>query len=277
MAGANYRVSIDLGPIFGANQAIASAVFPLIGQAVRAVAEEGAQRWKSAVWKAPIWEVEKSRYVESIKWNMVGPYAAEISTDYKLAGEIENGRPAKDLKRMLQTSKKTRMVMSGAHAGQKYLIIPFRHNTPTQSGEGAHARQMPPDIYGQARQLAPSKLLPPGTTAPATRLSATGHVVPQHSYSWGGRLPAGLAPKLKVEHKTDPFAGMVRMDTSTRRGLKTTRSSAYLTFRIMGEWSSGWVVSPKPGLKLAENVAAGLQPVLDDAIGQAVTLRSLRR
>ena len=268
-----YKVSVDLGPLLDANAGLAQAIFPLVGQAVRAVAEEGAFRWKSAVMHARLWEGEKSPYVESIKWQMIGPMTAEITTDYKLAGEIETGRPARDLKRMLQTSKKVRAATTGPHKGQRYLIIPFRHNTPTPSGQGALAPQMPASIYAQARQLSMSALLPPGTVKPAQRLSASGHMVAQHSYRWGGRLPAGLAPKLQSHHVTDPYAGMVRFKTST----PGAKSSAYLTFRVMGEWSSGWVVGAKPGLFIAKNVADGLQPVLDDAVGKAVTLKSLRR
>lgn len=273
-----YKLSVDLGSLFGANASIAQAVFPLVGQAVRMVAEEGAFRWKSAVMKAKLWpDGEKSPYVESIKWRMVGPMAAEITTDFKLAGEIETGRPAKDLKRMLQTSKKTRAAQSGAHKGQRYLIIPFRHNTPSASGEGAHAPQMPPSVYAHAKQLVASRLLPPGSVKPAQRMSASGHLVAQHSYKWGGSLPAGLAPKLQPSHKSDPYAGMVRFDTSTMKGGKKVRSSAYLTFRILGEWSSGWVVQPRPGLYLAKKIADELQPVLEDAVGKAVTLKSLSR
>lgn len=275
----NYKLSVDLGPLLASNSAIAQSIFPLVGQAVRMVAEEGAFRWKSAVMKAKLWpEGEKSPYVESIKWQMVGPMTAEITTDFKLAGEIETGRPAKDLKRALQTSKKTRLAMGGPHKGQKYLVIPFRHNTPTQSGEGAHAAQMPSAIYAQARQLTASRVLSPGTNKPAMRLSATGHAVPQHSYKWGGSLPAGLAPKLKPHHVSDPYAGMVRFDTSTPGGpgKKPTKSSSYLTFRIMGEWSNGWIIGARPGLYLAKGVADGLQPILEEAVGQAVTLKSLR-
>lgn len=271
---AEYKISVDLGPLFAANGDIAQSIFPLVGQAVRAVAEEGAFRWKSAVMKAKLWpEGEKAPYVESIKWQMVGPMTAEITTDFKLAGEIETGRPARDMKKMLQTSKKVRAASGGPHKGQRYLIIPFRHNTPSGSGEGAYAPQMPADIYLKAKVLAPSKILPPGTIKSAQRLSASGHMVAQHSYQWGGRLPAGLAPKLAPHHKSDPYAGMVRFNTSVGK----TKSSAYLTFRVMGEWSQGWVVKARPGLYLAKGVAEGLQPVLESAIGQAVTLKSLQK
>lgn len=275
----DYKLSVDLGPLLAQNWQISQAIFPLVGQAVKAVAEEGAFRWKSAVMKAKLWpDGEKNPYVESIKWQMLGPFTAEISTDFRLAGEIETGRPAKDLKRMLQTSKKTRMSKSGPHQGQKYLIIPFRHNVPTAGGEGAYAPQMPPSVYAQAKKLSPSFLLPMMSKNPGIRLSASGHYVTQYSYQWGGRLPAGMAPKLKTNHKSDPYAGMVRFDTSTPgKGGKKTKSSAYLTFRVMGEWSTNWVVKARPGLYLAKGVAEGLQPVLETAVGQALTLKALSK
>lgn len=253
-----FRVSVDLGPLFSANAGLAQQLFPLIRQAVSAVAEEGAFRWKQAVQHARLWEGEKGPYIESIKWSMTGPFEAEISSDYKQAGPIETGRPARDLKVMLQTSRKTRQ---GKHG--RYLIIPFRHNTP---GQTAHAPAMPGAIYSKARVLAASRLLPPGTVKAPTRVSASGHVVPQHSYDWGGRLPGGLAPKLKPTHKADPYAGMVRFDTSVGKA----KSSAYLTFRVMSEKSAGWIVAAKPGLYLAKKTAEGLQPLLEEAVGEAV-------
>lgn len=268
-----YRLSVDLGQLLAANSAISQAIFPLVSQAVRAVAEEGAYRWKSAVMKAKLWpEGEKAPYVESIRWQMIGPLTAEITTDFKYAGEIETGRPPKDLKRMLQTSHKVRAVASGKHAGQRYLVIPFRHNTPSQSGDGAYAPQMPSEVYAIAKRLVASYVLPPGTVNPAKRMSASGHLVAQHSYKWGGRLQSGLVPKLQPHHKSDPYAGMVRFDTSSGR----SKSSAYLTFRIMGEWSNGWVIGPRPGLYLAKGVADSLHGVLEEAVGEAVTLKSLR-
>lgn len=268
-----YNIRVDLSELLGANSATVQAIFPQVSAAVQMVAEEAAFRWKSAVMKARLWSGEKGPYVDSIKWAMVNAFEAEVTTDYQLAGPIETGRPARDLKLMLQTSNKARVVQSGPKKGQRYLIIPFRHNTPTDSGQGALAPQMPSHVYALARNLAPSVVLPPGSVKPATRVSANGSVVPQHSYKWGGRLPAGLTPKLKQSHHSDIHAGMVRMDTSSGK----SKSSAYLTFRIMGEWSSGWVVGPREGLYLARGVAEGLQPVLEQAVGQAVTLAMLRK
>jgi len=280
----DYKLSVDLGPLLGANSAIAEAIFPLVSQAVEAVAEEGAFRWKQAIMKAKLWQGEKAPYVESISWKMVNPFEAEISTDYKLAGEIETGRPAKDLKKMLLTSKKVRVTKSGT----RYLIIPFRHNTP---GNDALAPAMPDGVYSAAKALSPSYVVGSGlrvsgqanpsllarwSKVGASRVARgagpAGMLVHQAKYAWGDRLPAGMAPKLKPHHKTDPYAGMVRFDTSAGKA----KSSSYLIFRVMSEKSSGWIVGPRPGLYLAKEVADSLQGVLDEAVGQAVTLKALR-
>ncbi|MFW9606236.1 MAG: hypothetical protein ACMV0I_06770 [Pseudomonas sp.] len=268
-----YAVKVDLGHLLAGNYDLAQKLFPLIQQAVEFTAQEGAFRWKSSVMKARIWEAEKKRYVESIGWKMTSPYEAVISSDYDVASQIENGRPARDLKQVLRTAKRAREVKYGKNKGRKYLIIPFRHNIPTESGEGALAAQMPPDIYARAKTLKASLVLPSGFKKPPVRLSATFHKVPQQSYFWGGRLPAGLAPKLKDTHVTDPYAGMVRFDTSTGK----SNRSQYLTFRVMGEWSSGWIVPAKPGLKIAEKVARELQPMLDENVGQAIAFGMMRQ
>lgn len=255
-------LSVDLSQLLGAGQEVTANIRARAAQVVVAVAEQAAYQWKDKVFKARLWAGEKTPYVASITWESKGPLEAVVKSDYSLAEEIESGRPARDLKLNIGRSQRARANKKGI----KYLIIPFRHNTPTASGEGAHAPQMPLSIYKVAKSLAPSRALPAGSKKPATRLSATGFTVPQHSYDWGGRLPAGLAPKKSSSHKTDIYAGMVRFDTSSGK----SRSSAYLTFRIMSENSSGWVVPAKPGLYLAKGVTDNLGPLFEQAMREAV-------
>lgn len=253
----NYNIKIDLGDLLNSiHSQIDTVVLPTVNQAVRAVASEGAYRWKSSVAKAPLWEGEKKAYQESISWRMVGDFSAEISSTYANAEPIETGRPQRDLKKMLDTSLKVRVVGKGKNAGKRYLIIPFRHNTP---GNVAHGQDMPVAIHRLAQKLSVSKV-----TGSTYRQSGTGAYnvgnrqpikVKQKTYSWGARLPAGLSPKLKESHAADPHAGMVRFKTSAGGA----NSSSYLTFRVMMEGSPGWIVPAKPGLYLAKNVADALQ------------------
>ena len=265
-----YGITVDLSGV--ALQAINAleGAFPLVTQALQAVANEGAARWKSAVLKAPLFQGEKEAYINSITWEMTGPFEATISTSYAKAGPIETGRPAFDQKVYLQTSLKTRRVVTGKHAGQLYLVVPFRHNTPDNT---AHAAAMPHSVYELAVKLKPSKVVGQAKVSNVHgRLDATGKVidVTRSTYQWGGRLPGGLVPKSSPNHVTDRFHGMVRMDTSTGKGAKKVTSSAYLTFRVMGQWSNGWIRKPQPGLYIARDVAAELAPLADGALQEAM-------
>jgi hypothetical protein len=209
--------------------------------------ETGRQRWQEAALRAPLWEGERAAYAASITTRMTGPYAGEIVSDYKYVEDIETGRPAYDMKRMLNTSMKVRV----SKKGKRYLIIPIRHNTP---GSTAHAPAMPKNVYAAARQLAPSRI-----TGHGRRLSGTGayhipsrspYTVRSRQYAWGGRLEAGHDRKL-LPGKKDRYAGMVRFAAG--------KGSTYLTFRVMVEGSSGWVKRPKPGLHIAKAVAQSLE------------------
>jgi hypothetical protein len=56
---------------------------------------------------------------------------------------------------------------------------------------------------------------------------------------------------LQTRHASDPTAGMVRMQTNG--------GSRYLTFRVMSENSTGWIIPAKPGSYIAKHVADSLQ------------------
>lgn len=264
MAANPFNIRLGLGDFFsGLTQQVIAQSAPAIRAAVERIADATAQQWRREVSNARLWSYEKGQYANSINWSMIAPLTAEITAEYKYAQEIEEGRPARDLKRMLQTSVKTR----SNKLGQKYLIIPFRHNTP---GNDAHSDAMPADIYAQAKTMMPSLVI--GQTL---RNSASGAwdmktrrplMIPKAQYRWGDSLRAGLAPKMQPHHKTDRYAGMVKMDTSTGK----SRSSAYLTFRVMSEASSGWIVPPKAGLHLVPKVVGVIQPKADAVMAEAI-------
>ena len=144
--------------------------------------------------------------------------------------------------------------------GLRYLIIPFRHNTP---GNAAHAKPMTDDVYQQAKQLSLSTI-----TGHGRRVSGTGAwsiktqapaTVRQRTYNWGERLVGAAIP-----HNQQ---GMVRMNTATGAGKK---SSAYLTFRVMSESSKGWIIPAQPGQLLAKKVADDMRPKAEAAITEAI-------
>lgn len=279
-----YSINLSMGAGLDLSVGINKQVLPLLHQAVRAVAKQTAANWQEAVYRARLWSGEKEPYAQSIKWEMTGDFSAVVSTDYRLAAEIETGRGARDLKKMLDTSEKVRRTESG----KRFLVIPLRHNTP---GHGAHARPMPPAVYELARNMEPSRVVGQGMrpAGEVTRLSPTTGIHPSakqtpylsnpktkaatevvaRKYAWGGRLTtgqlreAGLSPA-----QAKRFSGMVRMDTSTPGGGK---SSSYMTFRIMMDTQTGkWVIPAQPGMFLARGVVEAMKPRAEAAFAAAV-------
>lgn len=279
------RLSIEVPSLSQARMILRRETFPLLEQAVRAVATQTAANWIEAVQRAKLWSGEKDAYASSIQWKMTGDFEAEVWTDYKHAQDIETGRPPRDLKAMLNTSTKVRRTKDGT----RFLVIPFRHSTP---GNSAHGNDMPQHVYNQARMLAPSRIVGQGQRRAgeltgfamgfgmvpysekrqrrSPYLKSTGTradvMVTKNVYSWGGRLVAGsMGPNPKG--RTDRFAGMYRFDSTTPGG---KRSSVYMTFRIMSEKSSGWIVPAQPGQNIARQVIDAMRPLAEKAFGEAV-------
>jgi len=272
---AQYTFTIDIPNALEVKQIVNGAMLPKITQAVEAIAYRAQANWQRAVYDARLWTGEKTPYMASIKVDMTGPFSAVVSSDYQYADEIETGRPARDLKKMLDTSSKVRRTKDG----RRFLVIPIRHNTP---GNDAHAPSMPPAVGKLALKLSHSSVTGSGTrpSGEITLLSPksgmqvaakqthylsnhkTGktYMVNKSQTAWGDRLtPQMLSGQSKADQKK--YAGMVRMKESTG-------GSNYLTFRIMMEGSTGWVVPAKPGLFLAKKVADQLQPQADAVLAE---------
>ncbi len=268
-------IIIDLGPLSAALEDFGIKAEAFADAAVRRVASKLAERWSESIKVVPgIRPDERSEYMSSIGFEMVGPASAVVSTSFKNAHQIEEGRPAYDMKAILQTSVRTKI----SKDGKKYLTIPFRHGNP-------RATVLPPmtkDIYKPAKRLSVSTVT--GQTNRINGLTSEGlrsrwlavansrngrgagpgnsnFIVKQNTYEWGGRLPAGLSPKLQPHHVTDPTAGMVKM----REG-KSNKASGYLTMRTMSESSSGWIQKATPGLFILRNVAAFTQADAPDIV-----------
>lgn len=247
------QLKVGLSSLAPAANLLKGEILARLSEAVGHVSAQTAAVWQEAVHKAKLWEGERQVYADSISWKMTGALTAEVEATYQKADEIENGRPPRDLKRMLDTSLKVRLNKKGS----RYLIIPFRHNTP---GYTAHASDMPQHVYEAAKALKPSKVLGMGTRPSGTGawdLKTKGPLqVPQAKYLWGGRLAAGsMGPNPKG--KVDRFAGMYRFDTSIGK----KKESTYLTFRVMTETSKGWIVPAQPGLNIAKEVIKQMGPL----------------
>ncbi|EPT1451925.1 hypothetical protein ACVOZ6_003513 [Escherichia coli] len=259
-------ITFNMGSTLDVLGVVNKEVFPYMNTAVNAVGQKLAQRWAEGVYKAKLWSGEKDLYAQSISWQMTGDFSGYVQATYKYAKEIEEGRPARDLKRMLGTSLKVRRTKTGT----RFLVIPFRHNI----------KNMPPALYAQAKALEASTVtgMTQRRSGEVTNLSPKTGMTPakvqthylsnpkthgpmmvkQAQYKWGGRLAAGyFGPNPKG--KSDIAAGMVRMNTSAGGG----KSSAYMTFRIMSEKSQGWIVPQQPGQFLARKAVEAISPQAD--------------
>lgn len=283
MADLKYTISFDLGSTLDITAMVNKAVFPLLHQSVNAIGKQTAENWKEAVYKAKLWSGEKDAYAQSITWKMTGDFSGYVEATYKHAEEIETGRPARDLKKMLDTSMKVRRT----EKGKRFLVIPFRHNTP---GHGAHAKAMPQAVHALADMMSKSSvtgagLRPVGEVtrlSPKTGMHASANQTAflsnpktkQHSmtakmsYAWGDRMSKAAMKEAGIDAATRKrYAGMVRMETSTPGGAK---SSAFMTFRIMMEGSKGWVVPAQPGQYIAKKVAEDMQPKAEKVFQEAI-------
>jgi hypothetical protein len=279
---AEYTISLQLPSVDQLVRVINGATFPLAAKAVAAIASETAFRWKESVARARLWSGEKTPYMQSIKVRVLDDLNMEVYSDYKYAEEIEQGRPPRDLKLMLNTSTKTRV----SQKGRRFLVIPIRHNTP---GNEAHAPAMPMSVYELAKEMIPTEVTGMGqrysgeevNLSPTSGMTHSGQnpnflsnpatkgpfMVPRASYQWGGKLARSQlkAAGMSAQDRRI-YGGMVKMEASTPNG----KSSVYLTFRTMAEGSPGWVTKPVPGKFIAQKVAQQMQPLATAAIGEAM-------
>ncbi|EAM1616318.1 hypothetical protein EU642_22035 [Salmonella enterica] len=279
MADKQMSITFSMGNTMDMLGVVTKEIFPYMSQAVDVVGKQVAARWVEEVQGAKLWSGEKDAYAQSISWKMTGDFSGYVEASYKWAKEIEEGRPARDLKRMLGTSLKVRRTKQGT----RFLVIPFRHNI----------KSMPPQLAAQAKALEASTVTGMGQrrSGEITALSPQfgmrplgekrqkrspfltntstrqAQMVAKAQYQWGGRIKPGFfGPNPKG--KTDIAAGMVRMDTSSGKG----KSSQYMTFRIMSEKSKGWIVPQQPGQFLAKKVIDKIQPEAEKFFQKAMAL-----
>ena len=265
-----FNISFDLGSVLDVRQIVNKQVFPLLNQAVRAVAQQTAADWQQEIYQAKLWSGEKDAYAASITWKMTGDFTAVVESSYKHAQAIETGRPAYDLKQMLNTSTKVRRT----EKGKRFLVIPMRHNVAKLQAAGLydHAKSLEASTVtgqgqrasGEVTHLSPkSGMSKAGKQSPFLSNPKTkgAMMVPQNSYAWGQRLSKADAG----EHKW--AQGMYRFNTSTPGSGK---SSAFMTFRIMMEGQSGWIIPAQPGQHLVRKVTQKMQPKAQAAFAQAI-------
>lgn len=245
MSAINYRITLQLGDKMDLSAGINAILMPLVNQAVNGIAQATAARWIEAVQRAKLWSGEKDAYAKTINYRMTGNFSAVVESDYRYAQDIETGRPARDLKKMLDTSLKVRTTKDGT----RYLIIPFRHNFSSA----------PPDAKGLGLSTIVGHTKRASGTGAWSLLTQSPTTVRQRKYNWGDRLTGADVPRNQQ--------GMVRMNTATGAAKK---SSALLTFRVMSEKSRGWIIPSQPGLNIAKSVSEEMQPMAEEFLAEAI-------
>ena len=271
-----FKLSIDLPEPVQAMGIINKQIFPLLAQAVRAVASATAENWKEEVYGAKLWSGEKDAYVQSIDWKMTGDFSAVVSATYHQAEAIETGRGAFDMKKMLDTSTKVRRT----EKGKRFLVIPMRHNVSKLKQAGLYdmASALEASMItgeglrqsGEITNLSPSTgMTPSATQTPflsSTKTKAA-MMVPKQTYHWGGKLSNSKMKGAGANKDVRKWAeGMHRFNTSAGKG----QSSAFLTFRIMMEGSTGWIKPAEAGQNIAKKVTQTMQPKATAAFAAAI-------
>jgi hypothetical protein len=146
------RYSIRFGAV-SFLQGLQTQLEAQIAAAVKDTALLTQAAWRETILRTPgIWQPVRDRYAASVRVEFhPDSLGARIWSDDPAAEGIETGTAPRDLKQILNTSLKTRVAGKGKHAGQRYLIIPFRHNTP---GHTAHAPAMPQAVYDEVQDAA---------------------------------------------------------------------------------------------------------------------------
>lgn len=142
-----------------------------------------------------------------------------------------------------------------------YRSIPFRHGTP-ESG-GAVGQPMGRQ-YGGHEAVEDAKKLGKAVYDAAKKLKGT--TSDEFKTKYGGRLKAGMAPKLKPHHSTDIFAGMIK----ERKTYEKARQSQYMTFRTISTGSPGWIRPATTGKFYSQQVGAFVQKIAPQAFSAYV-------
>ena len=283
--GEVFRIAIDLAHLIPESAPLNRDTFPALAHAVETVTAAAHDRWSAFARGVPLPDGKiitnrTGEYLRSIQVRSLGDFAGEVFSELPYAAAIETGAPARDMKRMLDSSLKVRLTKDG----RRYLIIPFRHDAPTKGGGSPSA--MPAAVYrwwkhGQESSAVTGRYLrQSGTGAYHWRdgvSTLTGSPVRKGKpifvngwrYKWGSRLGAadiaGLG--IKDEGMAKRLQGMVRFQTPGKTGGRS--NTKFLTFRVMMEGSKGWIMPAREGLFPARTTSQEIAPVATELFREA--------
>ena len=210
--------------------------------------------------------IQDDRYASAIKMmdqlegNALSVIIAPFG--YRKAEEIEDGKPAWDMKPMLLGGPKARPTKDGEG---KYNIIPFRHYVPKPASAGNSAiairARMPQNIYEQAKQLARS--IPN---------QSTGRI------QWGEHLnidgPLGRNKTSGYIHKNNIYDAMYRVGYE--------KHSQYVAFRTVstprvgkngkrkGSDPDSWIHPPTPANPIMQAVYNYCMPRVEENLNELI-------
>ena len=248
--------------------------FPTLAGAVQALANTAHQQWLRYAQGEPLPSgqvigIRSGTYHRSIQLEQISPFHYRVFSDLAYAESIETGSPARDLKKMLDSSLKVRRTKDG----KRYLIIPFRWGTPGAVGFGGNVMPQAVHDFWKPQGVARSRVISIGS-----RESGTGAydiktrqpvLVPQRQYEWGARLTAKHLGAMGIGGQAAKrMAGMVNFRNPGGSG--GAAHSQYLTFRVMSEDSPGWQAPAIPGKYPAKTVADKIKPIAEQAFKKAV-------
>jgi hypothetical protein len=186
-------------------------------------------------------------YINGIQEVVTESGAASVALVGAFPVAVEEGMPAYDMRTTLLAAG-AKGVHTNAEGG-RYRSIPFQHQTPGSSGQGGAAPMG--SAYADSLGLEAARAIGKAVYAEAKKLAPTTGM-PGGPVSYGGRLPAGLAPKLKGIHTTDIYAGMVRQQKTYAKATQNT----YTTFRTISTNSdpAKWMHPGIPAARISEDV-----------------------
>ena len=233
----NMENLIPPGILDGINDAAVNEILLDIADAARA-------EWIKIAQK----ELFSSRrdYIQGIMQVRFKPGVAVITLVGVLPNLIENGMDEMDMHDTLLGPgvEVSPPGSPGKHVrkdGGYYRAIPFRHGTPRSGGAVGAPMGKP---YGGHDAIDDAKKLGRHIHETAKKLAASTSS-PDGGMAYGGRLPEGLAPKLRPYHATDIYAGMVREEKTYKKATQ----NQYTTFRNIAVDGSGQPVGSSPWIR----------------------------
>ncbi len=264
----DFRISVDIGDLLPPGAQL-GYVFPHLAIGVKKIAIAAMGNWQRYARGEPLPNGHSitprtGTYLRSIQLKQISEFNFEIYSDVPYAQVIENGAGSRDMKAMLGSSLKVRINQKG----RRYLIIPFRWGTPGTVGFGSQV--MPNEVHDLWKGLEPSHVTgrrrepsPTGAYNIRTRKPA---MVSRRTYLWGNRLKAKALQNMGLKDtQISRMKGMVHFQ---KRGAST--HGKYLTFRVMSEDSTGWILPSQPAKEPAKLTAKKFQPIAESVFAKAV-------